>query len=187
VPSAQDLLDGFLYRPDEDVPASLLLEGEMPEAPVAPEEPLADYLSFQLAGERYAVPIGAVREILKPTELTEIPRGAPNLLGVMNLRGEIAPIYDVKVRLRLADVTPRLAGPPDERMPTPRGARVLVLAGEEDAAAVWVDQVLGVVRLRPSTIEPPPAGLGGGEREVITGIGRSEGELYVLLDLGRAL
>jgi purine-binding chemotaxis protein CheW len=187
VPTAQDLLDGFLYRPDEEVPSTLLLEGELPEAPTAPEEPLADFLSFELAGERYAVPLSSVREILKPAELTEIPRGGPSLLGVMNLRGDIAPIYDLKVKLRLADRSGRYAGPVEEREPVPRSARVLVLSTDQDPLGVWVDRVFGVVRLRPSTIEAPPTGVGGGERDAVTGIGRSDDELYVLLDFGRAL
>ena len=180
-------LDGFFFRPDEEVPASLAFEGQQVEAVPVREEPLTDFLAFRLEKERYAVPITDIREILKPATIAEVPRGGPQLLGVTNLRGEIAPIYDVKVRLKLAPRAPKLAGPPEECAPVPRSARVLVLAGEGGTAGVYIDEVLGVVRLRASSIEPAPPGVGHGERDCITGIGRREGELYVLLDLGRAI
>lgn len=187
MPRLPELLETFFYRPDEEVPALFgadLALGEAPPPVVV--EPQVDYLAFRLGPERYAVKVEEVREILKVQGLTEIPRGAPNLLGVMDLRGTITPVYDVKVRLQLAERAPKLAGPAAECHPLPRSARVLVLARLEEPAGVLVDEVFSVVRLRPSSIEQPPAGVGG-ERDGITGIGRAGGELYVLLDLAGTL
>jgi purine-binding chemotaxis protein CheW len=187
VSSSPDLLERFFYRPDEAVPALFgadLALGEAPPPVVV--EPQVDYLAFRLANERYAVKVESVREILKVTSLTEIPRGAPNLIGVMDLRGEITPVYDVKVRLQLAERAPRLAVPPSEREALPRSARVLVLGHVEAPAGVLVDEVYSVVRLTASSIEQPPSGVGG-ERDGIVGIGRADGELYVLLELAGAL
>jgi purine-binding chemotaxis protein CheW len=181
------LLDDFLYRPDED-PGGLFDLGalvEEPALPVVEEEP-AEYLVFALDAERFAIPIGDVREIVKVPGLTEIPRSAANLLGVMNLRGEVLPVYEVKRRLRLSDSAPQIAGPDSSLAGLPRSARVVVIRDEEGDAGVLVDAVEEVIRLRPSTIEPPPRGVSS-ERDCIVGLGRRREQLYILIDIREAL
>lgn len=179
------LLDDFFYRPDEDVTGLLdFAAGSDGMVPAAAEEVPEEYLAFRLEDECYAVPILAVREICKVPLLTEIPRAAPELLGVMNLRGELLPVYDVKLRLRLADVPPVVAGP--DAVEPPRDARILVFNSEEGPAGVWVDSVAGVVRLKPSMLEAAPPGLRG-ERDCVVGIGRRGPQLYILLDPELAL
>lgn len=184
-PSA--LLDGFFYRPDEDTRELLgLLPEEAEVAPQQPEEPREEYLAFVLEDEHYAVPLRAVREIVKVPPLTEVPRAVPNLLGVIHLRGEVLPVYDIKVRLRLAERPAHVAGP--EAPPPPRGARIIVIQGEEGPAGVWVDSVSEVVRLLPSRLEPAPPGVGGGERDCVAGLARRRPEeLFILLDIHQAL
>ncbi|MBI3186159.1 MAG: purine-binding chemotaxis protein CheW [Myxococcales bacterium] len=183
----EELLGDFFYRPDEDT-AGLL---ELPEAPAdsspAPkEERPGEHLVFVLEGERYAVPIGKVREILRVPPLTEIPRAPSSLLGVMNLRGDVLPVYDLKMRLKLSGQPPRVAGPPSEVEPLPRAARVLVVHGPDGDAGVLVDAVSEVVKLAPSQVEPPPPGLSG-ERDCVVGLGRQEEQLFILIDLDEAL
>ncbi|NNB96931.1 purine-binding chemotaxis protein CheW [Corallococcus exiguus] len=179
------LLDAFFYRPDEDVGGLLDFAAGSDDLaqPLLEEEPV-EYLAFRLEAECYAVPILAVREICKVPLLTEIPRAEPQLLGVMNLRGELLPVYDVKLRLRLADVPPLVAGP-DAGLP-PRASRILVLKTEDGPAGVWVDSVAGVVRLKPSMVELSPAGLRG-DRDCVAGLGRKGSQLYILLDPEQAL
>jgi purine-binding chemotaxis protein CheW len=182
-----ELLDEFFYRPDEDVSAldALLSGGE--ELPVAaPEELPQEFLAFELQGECYAVPIGQVREIVKVPPLTELPRSPAHLLGVMNLRGDVMPVYGLKKRLNLVDVPAVRAGP--DAVPPPRSARIVVVhGGSEGGAGIWVDAIRDVVRLRPSTLEPPPAGVASGERPAVVGLGRRGPELFILLDLEQAL
>jgi purine-binding chemotaxis protein CheW len=180
-----ELLDQFFYRPDEDVSALLNLTSAIDEVPlVSVAEEAAEYLAFELEGEAYIVPIERVREILKVPPLTEVPRSPHSLLGVMNLRGEVLPVYDLKPRLGLRD-------PPTERtdvskLKLPRSTRVVLIRDETGDAGVLVDAVRAVVRLRPSTFEPPPLGLTA-DRDCIVGLGRSKGELFILLDIERAL
>ncbi len=185
-----ELLDEFFYRPDEDVSAlGALLAGGDEVAVEAPEERPEEFLAFLLEGECYAVPIARVREIVKVPPLTELPRAAPGLLGVMNLRGEVMPVYDLKHRLQLVDAPVVRAGP--EALPPPRSARIVVVRDEHGgvagSAGLWVDSIRDVVRLRPSTLEPPPAGVGTGERPAVVGLGRRGAELFILLDLEQAL
>ncbi|RJS15286.1 chemotaxis protein CheW [Corallococcus sp. H22C18031201] len=185
MPRFDALLDDFFYRPDEDVSGLVdFAAGSHGATPQAVEEVPEEYLSFLLEDECYAVPLLAVREICKVPPLTEIPRAEPWLLGVMNLRGELLPVYDVKLRLRLAEVPARVAGP--EALPAPRAARILVLKTEEGPAGVWVDSVQGVVRLKPSMLEAAPPGLRG-ERDCVVGLGRRGAQLYILLDPELAL
>lgn len=180
-------LDAFFYRPDEEEGALLDLGAQPEELPPAiPEEAPREYISFWLAGECYAVSIDTLREIVKVPQLTEIPRAPENLLGVMNLRGEVMPVYDIKKRLRLVDHVMKIAGPESSANALPRGSRVLVMTDAAGSCGILVDAVSGVVRLKPSTLETPPQGLRG-ERDCIVGLGRKGNQLFILLDLERAL
>jgi purine-binding chemotaxis protein CheW len=176
-----DPLDEFFYRPDEDIGAlGALVEFAADledEPPATPEEPLREFLGFRLSGEHYAVGLAHVREIARVPPITEVPRAPASIAGVMAVRGEVMPVFDLRRRLGLPP-----SGEPG------RDARVLVVQAGEGPMGVLVDAVEEVVRLRPSTIEAPPTGLGTGERgECIAGIGRARDRLYALLDLSVAL
>lgn len=180
-------LDAFFYRPDEEDAALAALSSTAEDTPSPiPEEAPREYIAFWLSGECYATPIETLREIVKVPPLTEIPRGPENLLGVMNLRGEVMPVYDLKKRLRLVDHVARIAGPDAPPGSVPRQGRVLVMNATDGAWGVIVDSVSDVVRLKPSTLESPPSGLRG-DRDCIIGLGRRNEQLYILLDLERAL
>lgn len=131
-----------------------------------------EYLSFRLAGEDFAIPIEHIREIIKPPPITPVPRVPPVILGVLSLRGTVVPILDLRRRLNLPD------GPRERRN------RVLIVRIEEEPIGFLVDEVRHVIRFRPDQIEPPPAVFGRGESEHLLGVGRHEGEMYTLLQIG---
>lgn len=176
------LLDRFFYRPDEEVGAFLALAPEVEAGvPTTAAEIPEEFLAFTLEHETYAVPIAAVREILKVPAVTEVPRAGANVLGVMNVRGEMLPLYDVKPRLRLAERAPDVRGPGD----VPRGSRVVLLRDLQGDSGILVDRVDGVVKLVLSRLEAPPAlGL---ERDCIAGLGRKGDALFIILDVEEAL
>jgi purine-binding chemotaxis protein CheW len=180
--SRSALLDAFFYRADEEVGALEALQAEplSEPSPLAAEEP-REFLAFRLEHETYAVAIEAVREIVKVPLLTEVPRGDKGLLGVMNLRGEVLPVYDVKHRLGLIEQVPVVTGPSD----VPKSCRVVLVRDDEGDAGVLVDAVEEVVKLLPSRFEPPPPGTS--DREAIAGLARKGEALYILLDLNEAL
>ncbi len=180
--AAPDPFDEFFYRPDEDIGALAALvdfAADLEDEPApAPEEPLREFLGFRLSGEDYAVELGSVREIVRVPPIAEVPRAPASIAGVMTVRGEVMPVFDLRRRLGLPPPAGELG----------REARVVVLQGADGPMGVLVDAVEEVVRLRPSTIEQPPTGLGSGERvECIGGIGRASERLYALLDLAAAL
>jgi purine-binding chemotaxis protein CheW len=178
-----ELLDRFFYRPDEPVGDFLELAPEVDRSTLhgVPEEPPEEFLAFTLEKETYAVPIGAVREILKVNDVTELPRARKNIIGLINVRGEMLPLYDVKVRLRLAAAPPVVRG----RRDVGRTARIVLLKDLEGDAGILVDQVDGVVKLQLSRLEEAP-GLGL-ERNAIAGLGHRDGQMFILLDVEQAL
>jgi purine-binding chemotaxis protein CheW len=176
-----DLLERFFYSPDEDVGAWVELAPEISDSVTEVEELPEEFLAFELDDETYAVPIGAVREILKVPQITSVPRVAKQVLGVMNVRGEMLPVFDLKHCLHLEDAPRRVTGPGD----VARESRVVLLKDAEGDAGILVDRVKGVVRLMLSKLEPAPAlGTGG---NAVAGIGRKDGELFILLDVDEAL
>ncbi len=153
-PSLQARLRDFRYRPEEDLSGLVLPEaGETPVAAAPAPEALREYLSFELQETTYAVPLSAVLEILRARPLVEIPRAQGALLGVVDLRGSVTPVYDLAFGLVLRRQLRKVAGPEEECERVPREARILVARTAKGPAGLWVDRVRDVVRLLPSAVE----------------------------------
>lgn len=178
-----ELVERFLFRPDEEVGAFLDLAPQVEDTtPAVAEEAPEEFLAFELEHEIYAIPVAAVREILKVSAVTEVPRAQKNVIGLINVRGEMLPLYDVKVVLRLASAAPVVWGPAD----VPRAARIVLVRDPEGDAGILVDRVVGSVKLSLSRLEAPPTTLGP-EKNPIAGLARKDGVLYILLDVEEAL
>jgi purine-binding chemotaxis protein CheW len=134
-------------------------------------EGVQEYLSFVLANETFAVNIFGIKEIIKLPLITEVPRTEPVILGILSLRGTIAPVVDLRRRLNL------------ETTPQTRKSRVLIVQSVDGLAGLLVDEVRHVIRLKDENIEPPPGVFDRAEAEHIVGVGRHEGEMYTLLEL----
>jgi len=130
-----------------------------------------EYLCFKVADEEYALSIMSIKEIIKPREVTEVPRMPRFVSGVISLRGVIIPIMDMRLRLSLPvkEVTGR--------------ERILVLKTSNGLCGVLVDAVIQVVRIGSSAIEGPPAILDGVDREFVMGLGRYDNRMLILLNL----
>lgn len=178
----QDQLNRFFYDADEQVGPFLELAPEVDASHLAlPQETPEDFLAFALEKEIYAVPISQVREILKVPPLTEVPRAPGNILGLMNVRGDMLPVYDLKKRLQLLDAVPVVRSAAD----VPRSARVVLVHDAQGDAGIFVDRIEGVVKLVLSRLEVAPnLGL---DRNCIAGLGRKGDALFILIDLGLAL
>jgi purine-binding chemotaxis protein CheW len=176
-PASHDPLAEFFYDPHEAAPGLAELDAG-PVVAAAPEprdEPTRDFLSFRLGDEEYAVSIEEVREIVKVPPITEVPRAPEHILGVITLRGEVIPVFDVRGRLGLPAVAPG------------RATRIVICEAGQGLCGIVVDAVSERVRLPPKAIEPPPHALGGAGSEFLAGIGRDGDRLFILLDLALLL
>jgi purine-binding chemotaxis protein CheW len=174
---AADPLDEFFYREDETLDDGVELPDQEPLEVGPPEEATREYLGFRLGEEIYAIELARVREIAKVPPVTEVPRASAHILGVMNLRGEVLPVFDLHKILGLL-----------RQGPCGRSARVVVVETARGPAGLLVEAVEQVVRLRPSSIETPPPGLGASlESDHLVGIGRHKDRIFALLNLASVL
>lgn len=141
---------------------------------VASEE-MAEYLCFRVSDEHYAVNIMEIKEIIKPRETTEVPRAPDYVAGVLSLRGVIIPIFDMRKRLGLPD------------MAATSKQRIIVVKKEEGVCGILVDEVVQVARIPLSGIESAPPVLDGIDRDFVSGIGRCEGTMLILLSMEHIL
>jgi purine-binding chemotaxis protein CheW len=141
------------------------------------------FLTFDLGAESYGVDILRVQEIRCWSPVTRLPLAQPHVLGVLNLRGSLVPIVDMRMRLGLerAEFTP---------------LTVIVVLSVETAAGVRecglvVDNVSDVVEIPPAALRPPPHLGGGAAQEFIQSLATLGDRLLILLDcealVGRGL
>jgi purine-binding chemotaxis protein CheW len=162
-------------------PASVILKGRQSAAGPgqAREADLAEasleLLCFRVATEDYAISIMDIKEIIKPREVTEVPRVPAFVRGILSLRGIIIPVFDMRLRLGLPE------GVHSER------ERIIVVKRQGGFCGVLVDQVVQVVRIAEAKLEAPPVVLEGIDREFIQGIGRVAGRMLILLDMEKVL
>ncbi|HEY6839173.1 MAG TPA: chemotaxis protein CheW [Geobacteraceae bacterium] len=134
-----------------------------------------ELLCFRVSSEKYAINILEIKEIIKPREITEVPRVPAFVSGVLSLRGIIIPIYNLRKRLGLAPLQES------------HKERIIVIKRGEEFRGILVDEVIQVVRIAASSIEQPPAVLDGIDREFVSGIGRHDDMMLILLNLEKIL
>lgn len=128
-------------------------------------------VAFHLADEVYAIDIAAIHEIIRLQEITQVPRTQDDIEGIINLRGKIVPIVNLRRRLGLCDV---------ERTPK---TRVIVVDIQECTVGLEVDSVIGVLRLPEANIEKPTQIVGAVDADYVRGVGKSDGLLVILLNI----
>lgn len=123
----------------------------------------------------YGVPIVNVQEIIPMSVPTKVP-GTPCFVeGIINLRGQIIPIIDLKRKFNM------------EAADSDADARSVVVEVEGQTVGIIVDEVSEVLRLPVEGIEPPPGLIGNISEEFITGVGKHDGRLLILLDMNKIL
>jgi purine-binding chemotaxis protein CheW len=142
-------------------------------------EARAQFLSFVLCGEEYAVNILRVKEIIEYDTLTRVPAMPPSVRGVINLRGRVVPVVDLSARFGL-----------EESTITRRSCIVMVELTDGDAAVVMgiiTDAVSQVLDLPDSAIEPPPSFGTRIHADFIKGMAETGKKFVIILDVDRAL
>lgn len=130
---------------------------------------------FQLAGETYGVDIGCVQEIIRMQPVTTVPRTPSFVEGVINLRGRIIPVIDLRKRfgLPLAEAT--------------ASSRIIVVEVSGLVVGLIVDSVSEVLRLPQEDIEPTPPIVAGVDTAYLKGVGKWNDRLVILLDVAKVL
>lgn len=133
------------------------------------------YLTFFLAGEEYGIPILKVQEIIGMMPITRVPRTPPFTRGVINLRGKIIPVLDLRVRFSM---------PPTE---TTDQTCIVVVRAEGVEMGLIADRMSVVTHLAAEDIENVPDFGFDIDTRFLLAIGKSEGKVKLLLDIDRVL
>ncbi len=140
-----------------------------------PETVQAQWVVFTLAGCEAAVAIRQVREILRVGEITRMPKAPPFLDGIINLRGKIVPVIDLKKRFQMPMVD------------RTEESRVLIVENQDQMLGFLVDKVVEVLRFSTAAMEPAREPVLTVGVEFLDGLVVMEKRLILLLRLGKLL
>ena len=137
------------------------------------------YLTFTLAEEEYGLPVLRVREIIKMMDITEVPQVPPHVRGVLNLRGKVIPVIDLRLKFGFsrAEVTARTCIIVVE----------VALAARNVLMGIVVDHVSDVLNIIADEIEETPEFGEQVRTDYMSGIAKVKGTVKILLDLDRVL
>ncbi len=138
------------------------------------------YMTFKLALEEYGLQILKVREIIGLMDITRVPKTAEYMRGVINLRGRVIPVIDLRLKFGM-----------EATESTDQTVVIVVqleLAERSLTIGIVVDEVLEVLDVQPDQIEPPPS-FGGGnvDADFILGVGKADKRVIFLLDIDKVL
>lgn len=136
---------------------------------------LLQLVTFRIGEEEFGVDILAVQEIIRLVPITPVPRAPMDIAGVINLRGKVIPVVNMRSRFSLParDASPQ--------------TRIVVMESEEKIVGFLVDAVSEVLRIPVTTVEDPPPVVAGIGSEYIRGVGKLAERLLILLDLNRLM
>ena len=132
-------------------------------------------VGFKVGRETYGVPITTLHEIVRVPEITAVPDAPGYMEGVINLRGKIVSVLDLRKRFG------------EKQVSSSRRNRILVLEHRGKLNGLIVDSASEVLKIPASDIEPSPTELLEGGLKCVTGLGKYKGRLIVLLDMARLL
>lgn len=129
---------------------------------------------FSLKDEEYGIPIQEVREILRVPEISRVPQAPPHVRGVINVRGQILPVVEIRSRLGLEplEVTP--------------GSRILLAEAADRVIGLLVDGVSQVLRI-PVTATKGGEEMAAATADYVRGLAQLDSRLIILLDIARTL
>ena len=138
-------------------------------------EQVLQFVTFTLGNEEYAVDILSVQEINRITEITIVPNSPDYVEGVINLRGKVIPVINLRKKFGLTDKE------------TDDSSRIIIMEIQGITNGLIVDSVSEVLRILTNTIEPAPPMSSNISSQFIKGIAKLENRLIILIDLDRLL
>jgi len=128
---------------------------------------------FKIGKEDFGVHIGRVVEILKSQKIYSLPELPDFISGVIDVRGEVIPLLDLRKRFGAQAET--------------RKCRIIIVRYEDEKIGLLVDEIDKIMQFDPEEISPSPAMFKGLRTEYLTGLGKKEGRLVILLNIERLL
>ncbi len=132
---------------------------------------ISQYVIFKLNDESYGVPIEYVETIEKLTEITRVPNVPHYINGVMNLRGEVIPVIDLRKRFQL------------DHVPPTDDSRIIVLSVDEISVGILTDSCSEIISLDKNQIDKTYDLMSSFEDDYIEGIGKSNERMLIILDI----
>jgi purine-binding chemotaxis protein CheW len=132
-------------------------------------------VGFRVGTETFGVPIGLVHEIVRVPEITSVPEAPSCVEGVINLRGKIISVVDLRKRFG------------EKQIEAGKKNRILVAEIDGKLVGLIVDAASEVLKITPSDIEPPPDVFDEGDVNYVTGVGKLRGRLVIMVDLSKVL
>ena len=132
-------------------------------------------VGFRVGRETYGVPITSLHEIVRVPEITAVPDAPDYIEGVINLRGKIVSVLDLRKRLGVGEAAPT------------RRNRILVVEHKGRLSGLIVDSASEVLKIPAENVEPSPTESLEGGLNCVTGLGKHQGRLIVLLDMTKLL
>ncbi len=166
---AEDILARFMEKAQEELNAQVVAAEKMRG------ETMFHLVAFTLGREEYGVEINSVQEIIRAADITPVPGAPVHVTGVINLRGKIIPVVDLRRRFGLPEIEAN-----EEQ-------RIIIVEIGEKRLGMLVDGVSQVIRIPSAVIEEIPEEATTLDENYIKGIGKLEGRLIVILDLNRSL
>jgi len=139
------------------------------------ENELLQLVTFGIGEEEFGIDILKVQEIIRTMAITKVPNSPPYVEGVINLRGKVIPVIDLRGRFNM------------EYRSHDSHTRIIVLQIHGMIVGFVVDEVSEVLRIQSNTVEPPPPVVSGIESEYIKGVGKLDDRLLILLDLDKII
>jgi purine-binding chemotaxis protein CheW len=134
---------------------------------------LLQLVTFMVGAEEFAIPILSVQEINRMMQITRVPQSPPFIEGVINLRGKIIPVMDLRKRFG------------DDALEDTSDSRIIVIEVATRVIGFTVDRVNEVLRIDAGIVEPPPSMVSGVDSDYVQGVGKLEDRLLILLNLDR--
>ncbi|HTP58046.1 MAG TPA: chemotaxis protein CheW [Spirochaetia bacterium] len=131
---------------------------------------LRQFISFSVGEEEYGLELLRVKEVIRVREITWLPKAPSFVKGIINLRGDVIPIIDLRDKFGL------------EAKEATANTRVIVVEVDGKLMGMVVDSASQVVRIPADQIDPPPPVFGGRAQDFITGVGKLEDKLIILLN-----
>ncbi|GEM_PF-1612055 len=147
---------------------------EILEEPIHFEEALIQMVVFSIGEEVYGIDIYNVREIINPVEIIRVPRSSKSLIGVINLRGNVIPVFDFRIMFNI---------PSDEKTTY---EKFIVVEVTEHLVAFMVDRIFSVSKVPIEEIEPAPPQLRLGiDSEFISGLAKIDGKVVAIIEVDK--